>query len=242
MANALAIELRALSAAAVDAAGASLGVDIGTYRSAVELDLALISLSDGASLTPRIETSPDNAAWRLAQQLDSIAEPGLTKVLVDGLQRYVRVAWEITGVTPSIKFALAGEAHSLFCTPEQLTSLSISGFALANVDPKTLLEACIAGSTEAYNYLASSHTPPILAWDKTTTQKTGLLIASIALNPRGRDPNGPDEGVHKSANEARTQYFERIANGKLKPPGIVDSTPEVFEGGSVVASKPGRGW
>jgi hypothetical protein len=249
MANALAIALHALATEVASGTSPTTPVgyvDIGTatypsLRSAAALELDVVALASGGRLDVEIQTSSTGTSdWkhRHTETVTEVTEEP-RKLYVGMLERFVRASWTLTGA--SARFSLAGKAHTLFCTPWTITSDAVPGFALSSVSEEQKLRACIVGSVEAEGYLASAYETPILAWGADVEEKTALLCAAKLFSHRGRDPEGPDKGVFDAAAEAVT-WFNRIANGKLKPPGIVDSTPEVFEGGSVVVSKPSRGW
>lgn len=260
MAAALPITLRAL--AALSTVGTTTGTAVDCERLttaslpdtdgsprvprwAAKLVLDVVEVAAGAVLKVDVETSADQVAWRAVYEGDDIVAPleEPLELYVGALQRYVRAKFTLGGSgTPSARFGFVGEAHTVYCTPRQLTSDAVPEHSIAGISASDRLRACIVGSTEGEGYLASAYTTPILAWGDDLAEKTALISAAKIFNVRGRDPEGPDKGVFDAAAEARDQWFNRIANGKLKPPGIVDSTPEVFEGGSVVVSSPSRGW
>lgn len=247
MAAPLPITLRALAAATSSAAGTAVDIEYLTPtssripRSAAKLKLELVALVGDTTLDVAIETSSDGATWSLAHTARYDLVGTVAEIIVGKLQRFVRASWTVAGSAPSATFSLKGNARQIYCEPEHLTAIAVAAAALANIDPVRLLDACIFGSAEAEGYLASAFTPPLLGWDDDLIEKTALLSVAKVFNHRGRDVEGPDAGVFLSAKEAR-DWFDRVANGRLKPPGIIDSTPETFEGGSVVMSKPSRGW
>jgi hypothetical protein len=216
-------------------------------RWAAKLQLDLLEVAAGSTLVLELETADDAAAsvWRSLWTSEEYSAPldERLELYVGGLQRYVRAKWTLAGSgTPSARFGLVGEAHTVYCTPRQLTSDAVPESAIAHCDEAARIRVCILGSTEGEGYLASAYSTPILAWSPDLEEKTALISVAKLFNARGRVPENPDAGVFTAANEARDKWFDRIANGKLKPPGIVDTTPEVFEGGSVVMSSPARGW
>lgn len=255
MAAALPITLRALAdAAAGSETGTAVDCTLLTAstdpssttrvpRWAAKLGLDVISLSAGAVLQVEIETSDDEVAWRTLYSRSFQAAPTERLELhIGGLQRYLRAKSTLSGSgTPAARFGLLGEAHTVYCTPRQLVSDAVPEAAIANTVPPNRVRACIVASTEVEGYLASAYSTPILAWGDDLAEKTALIAVAKLFNVRGRVQESPDSGVFEAAREAVT-WCNRVANGQLKPPGIVDTTPEVFEGGSVVLSRPSRGW
>jgi hypothetical protein len=256
MAAALPITLRALADAASSGVGTAVDCTLLTPttdassatrvpRWAAKLVLDLAAIGAGNTLLVEIETSDDPlaAAWRwlcTEEHVAALEEP--LEIYIGGLQRYVRARWTLSGPSPTARFGLTGEAHTVYCRPKDIITDAIVEYAIDQAKADKRVRACVLASTEAEGYVASAYTTPLLGWGEDLTEKTALLAAPKLLNGRGRHPESPDEGVYKAADNALVHWFNRVANGQLKPPGIVDTTPEVFEGGSVVVSSPSRGW
>jgi len=248
MAASLPITRRALSAAASSSAGDAVDIEYLTPtstrvpRSAAEIKVELTDLVGDTALSVSIETSSDGSVWTLAKRIDVVDVSTVETVVAGRLRRFVRASWALSGSAPSATFSVGGEAHQLFCEPEHITSDAVPEHALSTVGDEKRIRACLVGSTEVEGYLASAYTTPILGWGADLTEKTALIAAAKRFNHRGRDPEGPDKGVFDAAAEA-VAWCNRIARGRLKPPGIIDSTPAVFErSGSVVVRNPSRGW
>jgi hypothetical protein len=83
---------------------------------------------------------------------------------------------------------------------------------------------------------------PLVSWPELLTEKTARIAARNALTRKGIDPTeGPDKVIGDEADRAE-QWFDRVARGRYKPPGIVDSTHEVHEASFYVARGESRGW
>jgi hypothetical protein len=83
---------------------------------------------------------------------------------------------------------------------------------------------------------------PLTTWDVATRKHVACMAAYDLMRFRGYDPNaGPDELLQRGRDQA-VQWFMRIADGKLRPVGIVDSTPVVTETEVYVESAASRGW
>jgi hypothetical protein len=258
MAAALPITLRAFAALAVEGVGTGSAVDctllaadtdptstIRVPRWAAKVHVDVLELSAGATLKIDIQTSDDpDADWRTIYEGDDITAPLEERrtLHLGKLQRYARARWTLTGTDPTARFGVTGEAHTVYCKPSDITDDAISEYALDRVAYDKRVRACIVASTEAEGYLSSAFKTPILAWDDAVTEKTSLMAAPKLLSARGRHPESPDESVFKAAEEA-VRWFTRISRG-LKPPGIIDTTPTVFEAAKAVAvaTRPGRGW
>ncbi|HEV8246073.1 MAG TPA: phage protein Gp36 family protein, partial [Polyangiaceae bacterium] len=142
---------------------------------------------------------------------------------------------------PSFTFSVAGEAHVLYATPSQVKAVSIVPVALSSLSTEQQLDACLAATGECDDYLNSSYVMPITAWGSSLVKHCGSLAVLQMMDARGWQPEGPDLRIVDNRDQAMT-YLNRIAAGRLKPPDIVDSTPEVFEGGCFVVSGAPRGW
>lgn len=244
MPQALSIELAA--SAVVTGSGEGSAVDLGELRKAAKATALVTAFTEvDADPVPGVVlalqcSSGATGPWRT---LDTIAVDavGGYELSVGGSDRYLRVTWTLTNMT-GVEFAVAGVAHVTYCDPRDITKFSIRAEGVADISASDLADACIAASDGADDYLNSSFSLPITAWGESLRQHTAELAGAIALRARGADPAGPDALVFDAEGKA-IKWFDRISDGKLKPPGIVDQTPEVFEGGSVVVSSAcPRGW
>jgi hypothetical protein len=236
VANPLAITLHAL--VAETGAGAGAAVDLlesttGIQRQGARLDL-VTTAADG--LDVKVETSPNGTTgWRQADSFEAPAGESLLKLNLHGLDRFVRVTWAGTGT-----FSVAGEAHQLFVTEADIYA-EIRREAFGETPQTDIADALIKGSGEIEDALNSAYTMPIKAIGESVRQRGGAIAAWRALCSRGVAPEGADEIPMRNADEAR-KWLYRVSQGKLRPPGIVDSTPTEYEGGAVVVSSPLRGW
>lgn len=241
MANALAIELHAAGAEA--ASGQAAAVDIGTIRSALKLTLEITAITGTATPTLAlvIDTSPSGAgSWQTVGTFANQTAVGSVELAVVGCRRYVRARWTLTGTDPVFTFALAGEAHQLLLTLEQAERLGVPVGTLAEVPAADKADALIRASDEGYGALENAYQPPITAWSDDVRGACADLYVFHALSRRGFNPENADLVV-KRRDDARG-WLNKVANGQLKATGVVDSTPEVFEGGAYVVSGTKRGW
>ena len=236
MANATKVEL--LPALDRTTTGFGDAKDIGTLRRAAIVEASITPVTGSSPVTIVVQTRASEVApWR--QVAREVVDGALT---VFGLERYVRAGWEI-GAGASVYLSVTANAHVLYCEPRDVGRLAMPERAIEDSDQGKLLSACIAISEVADGYLNGGFTLPLTAWDEGLRLQTARLIAADFLRNRGTDPAGPDSVIFDAENQALKSYFIKISEGKLKPPGIVDSTPEVFEGGSVYAGPTSpRGW
>lgn len=233
MANPLTADLLALATFTAATVGTAVDISARTYARVL---VHTSKVSDGPHAVT-IETSDDNENWdKLHEQ--PIEAPGIEE-LVFSVARYVRASVAVAAGDLVCRVTI--EAHQLFCEPRDLVSHGLRKEAFEELSDDDVLKACLASTDEAIGYLNSAFTLPIISWGTDLRMHCAKMAARYALDPRGWDPGGADGPIETSHDKA-IKWLDRIANGKLKPPDIVDSTPETFEGGSYVVSKPRRGW
>lgn len=243
MANPLDITPHA-SAARI-ASGNADPIDIGALRTAARLELSLTVATAGANtLSVALQTSDSSSGpWRTIGDfgtLDPTAPVKLEKSFAD-LDRYVRVAWTITGSTPSFTFQVTGAAHVLYAEPKHVIRPGSNSAALAGIEPSELADWCIVVSTECDGYLAGGKKLPLTAWADDLQQHAKNIVIYRYLNDRGRIPTGPNDIIDSDFNNA-IKWLKGVAAGSIDPPGLVDSTPEISEEAYAVVSDPPRGW
>lgn len=244
MTQPLAVDL--VASAAVVAAGSGSAVDMGTLRRALRLTARVTTFTPVDSdpvptLTLTLETRADPSdPWRAADQLDVLGL-GVAELSAGGLDRYVRVSWALANLT-TVTFAVLGVAHVTYCDPADITNYAVPEHSIAEISASARADGCIAATDVAAGFVGAAYELPLTAWGEDLRQQTAYLAAAQLFSRRGVDPGGPDKVVIDNRDSA-LKWFDRLANGRLSPPGIVDSTPEEDEGGSfVVSGKPPRGW
>lgn len=107
-------DVTVLASGAVTTTGTSTGVDVGgaaTLRAQVQVSAAT---GTSPSLTVTVQTSHDNGstdAWRTAgAAYTALTAAGNSPYQCFVVDRYVRVSYTVSGTTPSITFAVVGEA------------------------------------------------------------------------------------------------------------------------------------
>jgi phage gp36-like protein len=241
VAYALPIEFHAITDE-VTAGGQSPAVDIGPLRSVVRASLFVGTLT-GARLDVALETSPDGAHWRSLGPIGSLKGVAKTTEIALGFcDRYVRIAWELTGT--AVSFAALGEAHQIFATPADIRNAHLPGVALEDMPSSQELDALLASSDEAEGYLASGFTLPLVSWSHDLRMHVAGMAGYGLMRSRGFDPEGVDALIVKGRDDA-IAWLGKIAARKLTPPGFVDSTPSAAESPSfarVRGANESRGW
>jgi phage gp36-like protein len=237
MPNPLAITLHA--SAAETASGTGAAVDLGdrTY-SALTLDASLVATGTTFSVT--VETSPTGSQWAFAARFSTLSAVGTKTFTVPDSFRFLRVTWTIVGGPAT--FSVTGISHQLLATPGDVARYGLPGAALEDTPVEAIANACLGASEEAAGYLSSAYQLPLTTWDVATRKHVACMAAYDLMRFRGYDPNaGPDELLQRGRDQA-VQWLMRIADGKLRPVGIVDSTPVVTETEVYVESAASRGW
>jgi len=238
--NTIAITLHASGAESASGAS-STPIDLGD-RTLVEFTLDVTALAATTVVTVIVETSRTGTEWVFAGRFDALSKPSTRALVIPDALRFIRARWAIAGSSPSATFALTAVAHQLYALPADIARYGLPAAALELVSPEQLARACLAASGEAEGYLSSAYKLPLTAWDIGTRSHVAKMAAYEAMRHRGFDPDsGKDASLEVGRGEAIT-WLNRIANGKLRPVGIVDSTPEAAENEVYVASERGRSW
>lgn len=240
MPNQLAITLHA--AGAETASGTGTAVDIAD-RTLLQLTCDWTALSgSGVALQVFVDGSLTQSNWTSLGTFGSASAIGAQQLLVPEAMRYVSCRWVLSGTTPSATFAVTGIAHQLYCLPSDLTKFGIPASAIADMDDEQLASACLSASDEANGYLASAYALPLVKWDSDLRKHVAAMAVADLMAFRGYDPeSGMDKLIQYRRDEA-IKWLNRVADGQLKPPGIVDQTPLVPEQEVYVVSNATRGW
>jgi phage gp36-like protein len=243
MAQPLAVQL--VPATSISAPGSGTPIDLGTLRRALRIDARVSAFTPdaaatGPQLTLTLETSAQpTGPWRVADTL-TITGAGNVALNAGGLDQHVRVSWALAELAAAT-FAVSGVAHVTYCDPADLLKV-VPEHSIEELPAGQRADACITGTDLADGYVGAAYVLPLQAWGEDLRLQTARLAAWQLFEGRGVDPGGPDKVVMDARDNAE-KWLDRLANGRLSPPGIIDSTPEEFDGGSfVVSSGPPRGW
>ena len=237
MPNPLAITLRASTEALASGTGASVDLGDRTY-SVLMLDASAVAI--GTTLAVTMETSPTGSQWAFAGRFQSVSGAATKTITIPDGQRYLRTVWTMTGGPAT--FGVTGIAHQLYATPQDVVRYGLPASALDGTPLSAISDACLGASDEASGYLASAYTLPLVSWNTDIRKHVACMAAYDLMRFRGYDPaSGPDELLQKGRDQA-VAWLMRVADGRLRPPGIVDSTPVVTETEVYVESAASRGW
>jgi phage gp36-like protein len=235
MAEALAVTLHAMGEET--ASGQSAAVDIGERRTAAGLALEVLAGTSPA-LNITVQTSAsESGPWRDSGTFPTHNGPGRTEQSFAKLLQYVRISWTQTA---NVTFSVAGEAHVLYATTDQIES---TADVLSGVSDSEKARACITASCEAEAYLSSAYTLPLTGWPSEMSRQVGLIAAWHIIQRRGIRADGADELV-LTARDRATAWFNQVKMGRMRPPGIADATPTRSEVGPRVRNRniSSRGW
>lgn len=93
-------------------------------------------------------------------------------------------------------------------------------------------------SEEAYRELDRVCTLPLVSWGRDIRHKVATIAAYEALSALGFDSADQGSSLLRRAEAARA-WFKGLTG---KPPGVVDSTPEIEDGGPSIVTSLRRGW
>ena len=223
----------------ISSSGAGDSIDLGLRRRAILLEGIVKAISGTGRLFVKLETSSDETLWTKCDE--AFIEQGSVEVKLAGfgLQQFVRVAYVVTG-SISATVQLSGEAHVVYATPKNISSVAANARSFEEVPLFDQVEACVTASSEADGYIGNAYKLPLKSWGPDLTKHTAAIAAETMFSARGLDPDGPDAVIIDRKNKA-IQWLDRLGNGRLSPPELIDSTPEEFEGVCVVVSQPSRG-
>lgn len=222
-------ELTLLPSSERSSSGAGPAVDLGPRGRLLvqtlavedgEPDVWLEASANSASGWTRFASFPDDAPTFLAPA------------------RYVRVAWELDA--PST-FGVSGTTGTVFATLEQLYEHGRREDALSDVPLGVRVRALVTASAKANSALALRYDLPIVAWPDDLSEAVAKIAAYDLLSHQGFNPEGGDANIRVRHDDGMGWLID-VANGKLNPVGLIDSTPEIEDDGVVVASSPRRGW
>jgi phage gp36-like protein len=148
----------------------------------------------------------------------------------------VRVRWDVTNIA-SATIRVEGVAHQVYAKPSDLSQAIVAG-AIAELSASDKARACLTATDTVNGYL-TSYVLPLTSWTYDLTLKTAYIAAAMLVTQRGADITGPDSLVYLERDKA-VSWLNLVAAGRVRPPGIVDTTPDEYDAGIAVASNPSR--
>ncbi|MCL2823529.1 MAG: DUF1320 domain-containing protein [Polyangiaceae bacterium] len=235
MANKIFLDL--LPVSDVDASGVGATIDIGTVRSAARVRVLSMEW-DGVGPVVHIESSSNETTWRRVGSL-ALSSVGVEEYVAVGLDRYIRVAWELTGLSAMLQ--VTGTAQQLYANRADLEALNLGRSQLLRADEQRVNRALVHASELAAGYIGARFAMPLVLWGDDLSGHTASVAAYRYMVSVGYAPEGSDEHIRMMYDDA-IRWFERVASGELSPDGIEDSTPDISEGAPSVVSVKARGW
>jgi hypothetical protein len=242
MANALAITLRESAPETAPGSGDAVALE---GRSCVKLALVVTDIV--GSLSVSVQTAPsEDGPWRPVATFQTILAAGKASMVVADLDTHVRASWT---VSDEATFSVAGQAHQLYAEPSDIATTSMVATAIGDIDDATLAECCLRATADAESALNSSFELPITAWGEDLRGHVADRAVFYAVNARGYNPSSEGDRLIALAGgfmtidgvrSAAQQYFGDVAKGVIKPVGIIDATPDIYEGAGFVISGPPR--
>lgn len=225
--------------------GASAAVDVSTLRTALRLQLDVTALSGTTpTLTVSVETSPSGAGdWKTLGAFAVVNESSarFEELSFGECERYVRASWVLGGTTPDFTFAVGGNAHVLYVRPADLTRYAVQAQGLSGIAAGVLVDCCLRATDDAEAAFNGAYVMPITAWGEDVRGRVGDIAVYYAMKHRGLRPGSADDLLVKAYDDAQ-RWLQRVSDGKISPPSILDSTPSVFDAGAYSESEPKRGW
>lgn len=237
MANAAAFAAALHDSGEETSSGTGTGVDIGTLRTAAELVLEVTAAAGALNVT--VETSANNTTgWRTVGIFAQQTNIAKVELAAYDLARYVRVKWIVTG---TVTFEVTGTAHQVYFGANDVYAQLPAGVLQASITSHDMADAIMKGSGDIEDACNGAYTLPLISVPHSVRQRGAAIAVWRLLQRRGVNPSGTDEAFYTLAQDA-DKWLMRVSQGKLRPPGIVDSAPTVYEGGAAVVSSPKRQW
>jgi phage gp36-like protein len=239
MPNALPISLHPAGAEIADGVGAAVPLGDRLYAT-VTLNCTALTASD--TLAVVIEASPTGDNWATAAAFPELTAPATLDVVIPVCAGSLRARWTFTGLTPSATFSVTGTAYQLYATIADLAEHGMPASALARFTQAEMAAACLASSDEANGYIASAYALPLTAWDRDLRKQVSCMAIYDLLSTHGFDPLSGKDSMIETRQKGAIKWLDRLANGQIRPVGIIDSAPEVREQSVYVETWQARGW
>jgi phage gp36-like protein len=233
MANQLSAVLQAVASLAASTTGES--VDIGT-RTAGHFSIEVDAVA-GSGHAIALDTSPDETTWRQVFTRPFSA-PNQVQIGLSGLQRYVRSRVTVAG-SGTLLVSVEIEAHQLYCDKHSLVKQGLPTAALDSLSDEEILEICLSVTDECDSYLGAAYALPLIQWGRDLRLHATKMLVRYLMDKRGWDPGGEDAPI-MMGHEQALKWLDKVSKGSIKPAGIIDSTIDVVDSGSVVVSSPRR--
>ena len=238
----MAAALTLLASAARTVSGVGAAVDLGAATSAEVTMLVTAASGTTPSLALALQTSLDGTVWQTARTLAAVSSPTRVTARVIGALRYLRASYTIAGTTPSFTFAVTGSAVVVYATPDDLDRLGLAALASESFTDEDKDRALLAATVEADGYLNARYALPLTAWGDDLRQHVVNIAAYRLLVRRGFSPVAAEDDTARNGLTDALAWLKAVKDERISPPDLVDSTPDVYDAGGFVVSRPKRGW
>lgn len=251
MSQMTAVSLRASAAAVASGSGAA--VDLGSDTT-IELDLAVTAIA--GTLAVFVETSRDgingwstleptywdaSAATELPVRFATVSAAGAQHFVFPDCRRFVRVSWTLSAAG-SATFAVTGSSTRVYALTTDMKELQCGpGGNCKSISSERKDRALRAETDKADSALGMQMPTPLSAWDSYIRQGVAMCATATIIKEDGCKVREKDEWILKAC-ELFDEWLDKVAKGERKPPGAVDPTPTVSDGGAYAISDAKRGW
>jgi hypothetical protein len=216
----------------------------GLRRRIAELLLEVTAASGTApTLNVTIETSPNPTSWQPVLAFKSFTDVGFQRLKFGPLERYLRAKWVIGGTTPSFTLQITGDAHVVYAAHDDFFVHGLPRIAVPDpTDPVDLLSGALLGaSSNANAQIPRAHTLPLKdPYPESLKRCCCKLAAFDFLTQRGFDPDDPADKEVVTAAKAAEKWLDSLGGGV--EPDWVDATPDEYDAGAYMSTRPRRGW
>lgn len=206
------------------ASGTGASVDTaGEFGSAIAL-----AVTAGTPVVS-VESSADGVAWSAIAVLIA----GQTTRLY-GLARYLRASWVGAGT-----FTATTTARTLYASPDDVRA-TVRGIGdggpLADVTDVELERHVEAATDEIVSaFETAQFKTPVYAVGPAVRKRCADIACLNAMRAIGFNPEGIADDIIVKAHDDAMAWVRQIARERLRPAGVVDSTPTTYDGGAALA-------
>ena len=216
---------RTLHIGAEVASGVRASVDTaGEFASSLFLDVS------AGSPVVTVDGSADGITW--ASTGASLANGETARRY--GLPRYLRAAWTGAGT-----FALTAETRTFYASPDDVRATVRGvgdGGPLADVSDVEIERHIDAASDEISGaFQTAQFKAPVYSVGSAVRKRCADIACLGAMRAIGFNPEGIADDIIIKAHDDAMSWVRQIARERLRPAGLVDSTPAAYDGGAALS-------
>lgn len=234
MADALAVTLHELGEETTS--GSSDAVDIGALRTLLVGTIRVTATAGTGNIALELQTSPDGSTgWRTVRGLAVLGKISRVEYHADECERYVRIAWTLTGFT-SVTFQALAEAHALYAKRADL-ALGITEETLEDEDAEKLAKCLLSATSDGDDALNTIYPLPLTTWPTSLKQRCADIATWRVMKAIGFQPQGSDEVIRLSFEDA-VKWLRMVAERKIVPAGLTPAPVAAVQTSSGKPSDP----